>query len=103
MAGVCCKSTAPFSVFKRTLSVRGSASAPRPPTLAVGGRRGVQEGCLVARPQHLRLVGPHRHAACLLFYCQESMSETLRTCYVYLNQTSRSFAAVIQALDGELR
>ncbi|XP_042201798.1 squalene synthase isoform X2 [Callorhinchus milii] len=31
------------------------------------------------------------------------MSETLRTCYVYLNQTSRSFAAVIQALDGELR
>ncbi|XP_074541794.1 squalene synthase isoform X2 [Halichoeres trimaculatus] len=33
----------------------------------------------------------------------ESMSESLRTCYVYLNQTSRSFAAVIQALDGELR
>ncbi|XP_028997358.1 squalene synthase isoform X2 [Betta splendens] len=33
----------------------------------------------------------------------ESMRETLRTCYVYLNQTSRSFAAVIQALDGELR
>ncbi|XP_067844561.1 squalene synthase-like isoform X2 [Heptranchias perlo] len=31
------------------------------------------------------------------------MSETLRTCYVYLNQTSRSFAAVIQALDGDLR
>lgn len=31
------------------------------------------------------------------------MSETLRTCYLYLNQTSRSFAAVIQALDGELR
>ncbi|XP_061610505.1 squalene synthase isoform X2 [Phyllopteryx taeniolatus] len=33
----------------------------------------------------------------------ESMSQSLRTCYVYLNQTSRSFAAVIQALDGELR
>ncbi|XP_017313433.1 squalene synthase isoform X2 [Ictalurus punctatus] len=33
----------------------------------------------------------------------ESMSESLRACYVYLNQTSRSFAAVIQALDGELR
>lgn len=31
------------------------------------------------------------------------MSQSLRTCYVYLNQTSRSFAAVIQALDGELR
>ncbi|CAK6962304.1 squalene synthase isoform X2 [Scomber scombrus] len=33
----------------------------------------------------------------------ESMSDSLRTCYLYLNQTSRSFAAVIQALDGELR
>ncbi|XP_034017944.1 squalene synthase isoform X2 [Thalassophryne amazonica] len=33
----------------------------------------------------------------------ESMSQSLRTCYRYLNQTSRSFAAVIQALDGELR
>ncbi|XP_032881000.1 squalene synthase isoform X3 [Amblyraja radiata] len=33
----------------------------------------------------------------------DAMSETLRTCYVYLNQTSRSFAAVIQALDGDLR
>ncbi|XP_052391274.1 squalene synthase isoform X2 [Carassius gibelio] len=33
----------------------------------------------------------------------DSMSETLRSCYAYLNQTSRSFAAVIQALDGELR
>ncbi|KAK7502962.1 hypothetical protein BaRGS_00005911 [Batillaria attramentaria] len=28
---------------------------------------------------------------------------TLKTCYDYLKQTSRSFAAVIQALDGELR
>uniref|UniRef100_A0A8C0HAV1 Squalene synthase n=1 Tax=Chelonoidis abingdonii TaxID=106734 RepID=A0A8C0HAV1_CHEAB len=27
----------------------------------------------------------------------------LKTCYWYLNQTSRSFAAVIQALDGEQR
>ncbi|XP_068136136.1 squalene synthase isoform X2 [Hyperolius riggenbachi] len=34
---------------------------------------------------------------------RESMSESLRTCYKYLNETSRSFAAVIQALDGELR
>ncbi|XP_018590807.1 squalene synthase isoform X2 [Scleropages formosus] len=32
-----------------------------------------------------------------------SMSGSLRTCYRYLNETSRSFAAVIQALDGELR
>uniref|UniRef100_A0A8C5PCK4 Squalene synthase n=1 Tax=Leptobrachium leishanense TaxID=445787 RepID=A0A8C5PCK4_9ANUR len=34
---------------------------------------------------------------------KDSMSESLQTCYRYLNQTSRSFAAVIQALDGELR
>ncbi|XP_072906435.1 squalene synthase isoform X4 [Hemitrygon akajei] len=33
----------------------------------------------------------------------DSISETLKTCYMYLNQTSRSFAAVIQALDGDLR
>ncbi|KAM3930269.1 squalene synthase isoform 2-T2 [Leptodactylus fuscus] len=34
---------------------------------------------------------------------RDSMSDSLQTCYKYLNQTSRSFAAVIQALDGELR
>uniref|UniRef100_A0A8D0B8W8 Squalene synthase n=1 Tax=Salvator merianae TaxID=96440 RepID=A0A8D0B8W8_SALMN len=34
---------------------------------------------------------------------QDSLSASLRLCYKYLNQTSRSFAAVIQALDGELR
>ncbi|XP_018121501.1 squalene synthase isoform X2 [Xenopus laevis] len=33
----------------------------------------------------------------------DSMSDSLQTCYRYLNETSRSFAAVIQALDGELR
>ena len=31
------------------------------------------------------------------------MSDELKTCYDFLNQTSRSFAVVIQALDGELR
>uniref|UniRef100_A0A8C5L331 Squalene synthase n=1 Tax=Jaculus jaculus TaxID=51337 RepID=A0A8C5L331_JACJA len=34
---------------------------------------------------------------------QDSLSSSLQTCYKYLNQTSRSFAAVIQALDGEMR
>lgn len=34
---------------------------------------------------------------------QDSLSSSLKTCYKYLNQTSRSFAAVIQALDGEIR
>ncbi|KAJ1148915.1 hypothetical protein NDU88_001739 [Pleurodeles waltl] len=33
----------------------------------------------------------------------DSMSDSLKVCYKYLNETSRSFAAVIQALDGELR
>ncbi|XP_030054581.1 squalene synthase isoform X2 [Microcaecilia unicolor] len=33
----------------------------------------------------------------------DSISDSLKTCYKYLNETSRSFAAVIQALDGELR
>ncbi|KAI8764680.1 squalene synthase [Biomphalaria glabrata] len=32
-----------------------------------------------------------------------SMSPSLLTCYNLLNRTSRSFSAVIQALDGELR
>lgn len=41
-------------------------------------------------------------AVCLLFP-QDSLSSSLKTCYKYLNQTSRSFAAVIQALDGDIR
>ncbi|XP_063297683.1 squalene synthase-like [Pelobates fuscus] len=34
---------------------------------------------------------------------QSPMSESLQACYRYLNETSRSFSAVIQSLDGELR
>ncbi|XP_044158888.1 squalene synthase-like [Bufo gargarizans] len=34
---------------------------------------------------------------------RDSMSDSLQTCYKYLNQTGRSFAAVINSLDGELR
>ncbi|KAM5165059.1 squalene synthase-like [Mantella aurantiaca] len=34
---------------------------------------------------------------------QDSMSESLQTCYKYLNETGRSYAAVIQVLEGELR
>jgi farnesyl-diphosphate farnesyltransferase len=39
------------------------------------------------------------------FYTQNGpgLSSSLKTCYKYLNQTSRSFAAVIQALDGDIR
>ncbi|KAH0622900.1 hypothetical protein JD844_025736 [Phrynosoma platyrhinos] len=36
-------------------------------------------------------------------YLQDSLSDSLRVCYQYLKQTSRSYAAVIQVLDGELR
>ncbi len=92
MAGVGGKSAAPFSVIKRSLSLRSVLS---------GGRRSAREGRLVTRSPHpLRT---YRHPAYVCFSYQDSMSETLRTCYAYLNQTSRSFAAVIQALDGELR
>ncbi|XP_016406690.1 squalene synthase isoform X1 [Sinocyclocheilus rhinocerous] len=92
MAVVGGKSAASFSVIKRSLSLRSVLS---------GGRRSAQERRLVTRAPHpLRT---HRHPAYVCFSCQDSMSETLRTCYAYLNQTSRSFAAVIQALDGELR
>ncbi|XP_006864383.1 PREDICTED: squalene synthase isoform X1 [Chrysochloris asiatica] len=41
-------------------------------------------------------------SVCLL--CpQDSLSSSLKTCYKYLNQTSRSFAVVIQGLDEEMR
>ncbi|KAM6992556.1 squalene synthase isoform 1-T1 [Tautogolabrus adspersus] len=105
MAGVCCKCAVSLSVLKRSLSVapRGCGSAPSR-SLLLGwrlGERGLQEA---ARPSSaFRPAGVYRHTALLCVPCQESMSESLRTCYLYLNQTSRSFAAVIQALDGELR
>ncbi|XP_041950873.1 squalene synthase isoform X3 [Alosa sapidissima] len=106
MAGACCKCSTSLSVFKRSLSVtsRGSGPASRPiHTWGRLGERGVHEGCLAARPSALKAASSYRHPVFLCFSYQESMSESLRTCYVYLNQTSRSFAAVIQALDGELR
>ncbi|XP_027896498.1 squalene synthase isoform X1 [Xiphophorus couchianus] len=106
MAGACCKCPASLSVLKRSLSVapRGCGSSP-PRSVLQGwrrrGDRGLQEA---TRPSSaLRTVGFYRQTAFLCLSCQESMSDSLRTCYVYLNQTSRSFAAVIQALDGELR
>ncbi|XP_066451112.1 squalene synthase-like isoform X1 [Eleutherodactylus coqui] len=34
---------------------------------------------------------------------RDSTSDSLRTCYKYLNETCRSFAPIILALDGELR
>lgn len=34
---------------------------------------------------------------------QDPMSESLQTCYKLLEETGRSYAVVIQALEGELR
>ncbi|KAF3702834.1 Squalene synthase [Channa argus] len=104
MAGACSKCPVSLSVFKRSLSVapRGCGSAPRSPLQGWRlGERGLQEA---ARPSSaFRAANFYRHTAYFCLSCQESMSETLRTCFLYLNQTSRSFAAVIQALDGDLR
>ena len=41
--------------------------------------------------------------ALLYAHLQGPISPEMRRCYELLNQTSRSFAAVIQALDDELR
>lgn len=104
MAGACCKCTSTLSAFKRSLSVapRGCSSAPRYQLACWRlGERGLQEASRATSA--VRPAGFYRHTASVCLSCQESMSESLRTCYVYLNQTSRSFAAVIQALDGELR
>ena len=104
MAGVCSKCPVTLSAFKRSLSVapRGCGSAPR--ALPHGwrlGEPGPQEAARLSSA--LRPASFYRHTAFSCLSCQETMSESLRTCYLYLNQTSRSFAAVIQALDGELR
>lgn len=102
MAGACCKCPVSLSVFKRSLSVAPRGCSQRSHLMGWRlGERGLQE---VARPSSaFRPVGFYRHTGFLCLSYQESMSESLRTCYLYLNQTSRSFAAVIQALDGELR
>lgn len=53
---------------------------------------------LTARP------GDSRTCPRALCLCpQDRLSSSMKTCYKYLDQTSRSFAAVIHALDEELR
>ncbi|KAG1941826.1 squalene synthase isoform X1 [Pimephales promelas] len=97
MAGVCGKSAVSLSVLKRSFSLQRGCPWP----VLAGARRCAMEGRSLAVPPHP--FRAHRHPAYVCFSCQDSMTETLRTCYSYLNQTSRSFSAVIQALDGELR
>ncbi|TRY86758.1 hypothetical protein DNTS_004240 [Danionella cerebrum] len=99
MAGVVGKSSVSFSVLKRYMSLRSSGASPRP-VLALRGAA----SSLMRIPRAPPPTRAHPHPGLTVcFSGQESMSDSLRTCYAYLNQTSRSFAAVIQALDGELR
>lgn len=99
-------STKAVSLFKRTLTL----SPPRGPPRALGrlrggGGRGVQQqrGVPAALPAPPPAAPRLQPAPCAPLCPQDSLGRGLRTCYRYLNQTSRSFAAVIQALDGELR
>ncbi|XP_073481242.1 squalene synthase-like isoform X1 [Aquarana catesbeiana] len=98
MASVNCKVAA--SLFKRTLCL-----SPAQRSLLTVSRlqeRGLREG----RTVH-KCFAPHNAPLCRFHAVslprQDNMSPSLKTCYKYLNETSRSFAAVIQALDGELR
>ncbi|XP_017907319.1 PREDICTED: squalene synthase isoform X1 [Capra hircus] len=120
MAAVAC-STKAMSLFKRTLVLspgaapRGagtpSRGCPLPPAAWPSKDRPRGEGvCGRLRSSAVAGRSPQPHsstsasptAVCLLSP-QDSLSSSLKTCYKYLNQTSRSFAAVIQALDGEMR
>lgn len=88
------------SVLRRTLTL----SPPRKPPRAAGQRRGQQQQRCGAPPAPPPAVAPRFQPTAPGPLCpQDSLGCGLRTCYRYLNQTSRSFAAVIQALDGELR
>ncbi|XP_051908593.1 squalene synthase isoform X1 [Hippocampus zosterae] len=104
-AGACCKCPISLAIFKRSLSVAPRGPTPACPRSLLSGRRLGERGLREAAraSSALRAAGFGRHAALCCLSCQESMSQSLRTCYIYLNQTSRSFAAVIQALDGDLR
>ncbi|KAM9622621.1 squalene synthase isoform 2-T2 [Trichechus inunguis] len=75
---------------KDWLRGEGSCGLLRSPTTA--GRLPLPHSCSSTSPSSVCLLCP-----------QDSLSNSLKTCYTYLNQTSRSFAAVIQGLDGEMR
>lgn len=94
-------------LFQRTLGRGLPRGCPCPCPVPTAGRpcqlwakaegAGLR-GILTARPGDFRTCP---RALCL---CpQDRLSSSMKTCYKYLNQTSRSFAAVIQALDEELR
>ncbi|XP_030054580.1 squalene synthase isoform X1 [Microcaecilia unicolor] len=103
MACTNCKTA--VSLFKRTLSLSPAQKhSSQRSLLSVNRRheRGLREGRIVQNCVPLQTHAVSRiHPSC--FRQQDSISDSLKTCYKYLNETSRSFAAVIQALDGELR
>lgn len=115
MAAAACGTKA-MSLFKRTL-VLSPAAAPKGagtpsrccPWPSKDWTRGEGVCARLRRPAAAGFL-PQSHSCssttatsvCLL--CpQDSLSSSLKTCYKYLHQTSRSFAAVIQALDEEMR
>ncbi|XP_026943725.1 squalene synthase isoform X1 [Sagmatias obliquidens] len=120
MAAVACGTKA-MSLFKRTLVLspgaapRGAGTPPRgcplPPAAWPSKDRPRGEGvcgrlrspAVAGRPPQPRSSPSASPTAVCLLCPQDSLSSSLKTCYKYLNQTSRSFAAVIQALDGEMR
>lgn len=77
------------------------APGPCSPARLLGGRPRPRCCCCPAAPGAC----PSRPRAqqSPLLCPQDPPRASLRACYQHLNQTSRSFAAVIQALDGELR
>ncbi|XP_067423704.1 squalene synthase-like isoform X3 [Emydura macquarii macquarii] len=102
-------STKAVALFKRTLALsppRGPGSGQRCSSLPLPGarlrggsrlvHRGSPPGACPASPRFQQPVSS-------LLCPQDALSDSLQTCYRHLSQTSRSFAAVIQALDGELR
>lgn len=105
-----CSAKAAASLFKRTLVL----SPPRGGGGRCGGGSGSSLGTGRARSgggsrllqplpafRARSLTGPPTPPPVL--FLQDSLSDGLRVCYKYLNETSRSFAVVIQALDEELR
>lgn len=106
-------STKAMALVKRTL-VLSPVAAPRTPGSPPRGGCSwplttwpCKDWSRARSPAASCLPQPHSCSTSATTVCllcpQDSLSSSLKTCYKYLNQTSRSFAAVIQALDGEIR
>ena len=74
------------------------------PTALQDGRRVSCDAENQSRTKNIALIEATADAGLLRIPSpQESLSADMRRCYELLQETSRSFAAVIQALDDELR